>query len=175
MQALLSNVKLPKLLAPAGSKEAFKAALLTGADEIFLGLKQFNARKRANNFSLEDLQEIVPLAKEYNCKILVTLNVVIQQKEFLSLPPILDELERIQIGGVIVQDLGVARIIRQDFPNIRMHASTQMAIHNIHGIDVAKELGFKRVVLAREMTLQEIKKIRSIYTSDEMELETFCH
>jgi putative protease len=175
MQALLSNVKLPKLLAPAGSKEAFKAALLIGADEIFLGLKQFNARKRANNFSLEDLQEIVPLAKEYDCKILVTLNVVIQQKEFLSLPPILEQLERLQIGGVIVQDLGVARIIRQDFPNIRMHASTQMAIHNIHGVDVAKELGFKRVVLAREMTLQEIKKIRSIYTSDQIELETFCH
>ncbi len=175
MQASFPQLKCPKLLAPAGSKEAFKAALLAGADEIFLGLKQFNARKRADNFSLEDLSDLIPLAKEYDCKILVTLNVVIQQKEFASLVPILAQLETLGVGGVIVQDLGVARVIRQHFPGLRMHASTQMAIHNIHGVDIAKELGFKRVVLAREMTLQEIKKIRSVYTSDEVELETFCH
>lgn len=158
MQASFPKLKCPKLLAPAGSKEAFKAALLAGADEIFLGLKQFNARKRADNFSLEDLSDLIPLAKEYDCKILVTLNVVIQQKEFASLVPILAQLETLGVGGVIVQDLGVARVIRQHFPGLRMHASTQMAIHNIHGVDIAKELGFKRVVLAREMTLQEIKK-----------------
>lgn len=175
MQASIAKPKYPKLLAPAGSKEAFKAALLTGADEIFLGLKQFNARKRADNFSLEDLRDLIPVAKEYNCKILVTLNVVVQQKEFSCLLPLLEQIEILGVGGVIVQDLGVARVIQQHFPSLRMHASTQMAIHNIHGVDIAKELGFKRVVLAREMTLQEIKKIRAVYTSEEMELETFCH
>jgi putative protease len=167
--------RLPKLLAPAGSIEAFKAALAMGADEIFLGLKQFNARKRANNFSIEDLNELVPLAKANNVKVLVTLNVLIQQQEFSQLVPLLQDLEKIGIGGVIVQDLGVARFIRDHFPSIRMHASTQMAIHNIHGVEMAMQLGFKRVVLAREMTLQEIKKIRSVYSSDQIELESFCH
>ena len=170
-----SQIKLPKLLAPAGSKEAFKAALLSGADEIFLGLKQFNARKRANNFSLSDLSEMVPQASEFSTKILVTLNVLIQEKEFRDLYPLLDALESMKVGGVIVQDLGVARFIQKHFPSLRMHASTQMAIHNLYGVDVALELGFKRVVLAREMTLREIKKIRDHYPSDVIELETFCH
>jgi len=170
-----SPIKIPKLLAPAGSKEAFKAALMTGADEIFLGLKQFNARKRANNFSLSDLSEMIPQAAEFSTKILVTLNVLIQEKEFKELVPLLDALESMKVGGVIVQDLGVARLIQRDFPSLRMHASTQMAIHNLYGVDIALELGFKRVVLAREMTLREIKKIRDQYPSDVIELETFCH
>jgi putative protease len=175
MLETLSPQKYPKLLAPAGSKEAFKVALLMGADEIFLGLKQFNARKRAENFSLEELEELVPLASQYGCKILVTVNIVIQQKELDALVPFLDRLEKIGIGAVIVQDLGVARLIQKNFPNLRMHASTQLAIHNHHGVEEAIRLGFKRVVLAREMTLQEIRKIRSVYSSDVIELETFCH
>ncbi|NDE63553.1 MAG: hypothetical protein EB053_04280 [Chlamydiae bacterium] len=170
-----SLIKLPKLLAPAGSQEAFKAALLTGADEIFLGLKQFNARKRANNFSLDELKEMIFQASEFSTKVLVTLNVLIQQTEFKDLAPILDALESMKVGGVIVQDLGVARFIRKYFPSLRMHASTQMAIHNLYGVDMALELGFKRVVLAREMTLREIKKIREQYPSELIELETFCH
>ncbi|MFZ4773175.1 MAG: U32 family peptidase [Chlamydiia bacterium] len=172
---MMTATKFPKLLAPAGSREAFKSALLMGADEIYLGLKQFNARKRADNFTIEDLKELIPLAGQYQTRILVTINVVIQQKEFSALVPLLDQLERMQIGGVIIQDLGVARFIRTHFPRLRMHASTQMAIHNLHGVDVALDLGFKRVVLAREMTLQEIKKIRNTYPSDIIELETFCH
>ncbi len=170
-----TTLKIPKILAPAGSKEAFKAALLTGADEIYLGLKQFNARKRADNFTIEDLEELVPQAATYGTKILVTLNVVIQQKEFAALVPLLDQLERLQVGGVIIQDLGVARYIQNHFPKLRMHASTQLAIHNLHGVEAAMKLGFKRVVLAREMTLQEIKRIRDKYDSETIELETFCH
>lgn len=167
--------RVPEILAPAGGKEQFFAALNSGADAVYLGLKEFNARGRAENFTIEDLQELVPFAKKQGMKVLVTLNILLKDFEFSKLIERLSQLQWVGIEAVIVQDLGVARIIRKHFPSIRMHASTQMAIHNLAGVKKAREQGFKRVVVARELTIQELKLIRRELEGSDVEVEGFCH
>lgn len=165
----------PEILAPAGGREQFMAAIAAGADAVYLGLKEFNARARAANFSLEELASILPVARKANVKVLVTLNVLIKQSEIARLIDILSELEWLGVYAVIVQDLGAAALIRAHFPGLRLHASTQMAVHNEEGVHQASKLGFRRVVLARELTVREISRIRSAFTPDVMEIEVFCH
>lgn len=171
----LLQAPVPEILAPAGGREQFFAALNAGADAVFLGLKQFNARARAENFSIEDLRSLVPLAHRYGMKVLVTLNILIKDVELEELITTLGDLEDLGVHAIIVQDLGVARIVREHFPGIRLHASTQMAVHNLAGVREAWKYGFKRVVLARELTAEEIKRIRRAIPADEVELEVFCH
>ena len=166
---------VPEILAPAGGREQFFAALNSGADAVFLGLKQFNARSRAENFSVDDLRSLVPMAHRYGMKVLVTLNILIKDIELRELIRTLAELEDLGVHALIVQDLGVAEIARKYFPSLRLHASTQMAVHNLAGVRKAMEWGFKRVVLARELTAQEIKRIRAAITPGMVELEVFCH
>ena len=173
LQATLPD-RIPEILAPAGGRAQFFAAMNAGADAVYLGLKDFNARGRAENFSLDDLRELVPFAKKQKMKVLVTLNIILKDVEFPKLIDYLAELQWIGIEAVIIQDLGVARIVRQYFPQIKMHASTQMAVHNLSGVLQAHELGFKRVVVARELTMQELKLI-SQKVPDSVELEAFCH
>ena len=166
---------VPEILAPVGGREQFFAALNAGADAVFLGLKQFNARSRAENFETEDLRSLVPLAKRYGMKVLVTLNILVKDIELKDLIDVLAELEDIGVHAIIVQDLGVARIARRYFPGLRLHASTQMAVHNLAGVREAIAYGFKRVVLARELTAEEIKRMRRAIPADQVELEVFCH
>jgi len=170
--ALAVEAKIPEILAPVGGREQFFAALNAGADAVFLGLKQFNARSRAENFTLDDLQSLVPLAHRYGMKVLVTLNILIKDMELPDLIDTLAALEEIGVHAIIVQDLGVARIAKEHFPGLRLHASTQMAVHNLAGVKEAIKYGFKRVVLARELTAEEIKRIRKATNA---ELEVFCH
>jgi putative protease len=165
----------PKLLAPAGGRSQFFAALQAGADGVYLGLKTMSARASAENFTLEDLEELTPLAQKYGMEVLVAVNTVLEQREMESLPPVLAALCDIGVSGLIVQDLGVAHLVHTQFNSLPLHASTQMAIHNIEGVRAAKNLGFKRVVLSRELTLSEISDIRSEFSSHDMELEIFCH
>lgn len=167
--------QIPEILAPAGGREQFFAALNAGADAVFLGLKAFNARARAENFTEEDLRELVPLAHRYGMKVLVTLNVLIKDVELEQLIDTLSTLEDLQVDAAIVQDLGVLRVARTYFPGLRLHASTQMAVHNLAGVKKAMALGLKRVVLARELTALELKKIRAAVPRDEVEIEAFCH
>ncbi len=167
--------RVPEILAPAGGRAQFFAALHSGADAVFLGMKEFNARGRAENFSFDDLRELVPLAHAYGMRVLVTINILLKEAELPRLVDDLIELEWIGVDAVIVQDLGVARLIREHFPNLRLHASTQMAVHNVHGVVEAMNLGFKRVVLARELTAQEMRLIRQKTPREEVELEAFCH
>lgn len=169
------TLKVPEILAPVGGKDAFFAALNSGADAVFLGLKQFNARARAENFSVEDLRELVPLAHRYGMRVLVTLNILIKDIELKALVDVLSELESLEVDALIIQDLGVASLVRAHFPTLRMHASTQMAVHNLAGVEQAAAVGFKRVVLARELTALEIKKIHAAVASRNVELEAFCH
>lgn len=166
---------VPEVLAPVGGREQFFAALNSGADAVFLGLKNFNARARAENFTLEDLRELVPLAHSHGMRVLVTMNILIKNSELKSLLETLSSLEEIGVHAIIVQDLGLARLCREYFPNLRLHASTQMAVHNLDGVLEAVNAGFKRVVLARELTAIEIKKIRAAVPRDVVELEAFCH
>jgi putative protease len=167
--------KTPEILAPAGGISQFLAALNSGADAVFLGLKQFNARARAENFAFEDLEKYVPLAHQYGMKVLVTLNILIKEEELEALIDVLGNLARIEVDGVIVQDLGLFRLLRENFSSLPIHASTQLAVHNLNGVKVAKRLGAKRVVLARELTALELKKINAGIQDSPVELETFCH
>jgi putative protease len=167
--------RVPEILAPAGGREQFFAALQSGADAVFLGLKQFNARGRAENFTLDELKELAPLARRAGMKILVTLNILLKESELPRLSLELAELQWIGIHAVIVQDLGVARFIRAHFPSLRLHASTQLAVHNLAGVLAAIDLGFKRVVVARELTAQELRRIQTGVEGLDVEIEAFCH
>lgn len=170
------NVKKKvELLAPAGSPEALVAAVESGANAVYLGLKQFNARGNAVNFSHQDLGIYVPFAHSMGTRVYLTLNTLVKMDE---MGPILESLRFASdcgIDGVILQDLGLSRIIAKYFPHLRRHASTQLAVHNLEGVGFCVEEGFERVVLARELTLAEIAEIRQHYPSDVIELEVFCH
>lgn len=165
----------PEVLAPAGGRAQFLAALNAGADAVYLGLKSFNARARAENFTLEELAELVPLAHRYGMKVLVTVNVLIKQLELEELLHTLAELEALRVDALIVQDVAVVRLVRAYFPGLRLHASTQLAVHNLLGVLQAASYGFKRVVLARELTAKDLQALQQALPPGLVELEAFCH
>jgi putative protease len=166
---------IPEILAPAGGPEQFLAALYSGADAVYLGLDRFNARARATNFDLKSLAEYLPLAKKYGMKVLVAVNILIKDMELPDILATLTQLADMDIHALIVQDLGLAAICRKHFPELRIHASTQLAIHNADGVAKAAALNFRRIVLARELTAIEIKRIRAQFERSHVELEAFCH
>ena len=161
-----------ELLAPAGDIEAGYAALYYGADALYLGLRQFSARATATNFSEEELCQITGYAHSRGRKIYVTINTLVQNDELENLNKSLNICLKTRVDGVIVQDLGVAYIVKNYYPELELHASTQMAVHNKEGALYLKKMGFKRVVLARELTLEEIKEIAAI---SDLETECFIH
>ena len=165
-------MKKAELLAPVGKMENAIAAIENGADALFVGGKGFNARQAADNFTEDELEEIVKYATLRGVRVYVTVNILIKPQEVEDLYHYLRYLEEIGVHAIIIQDLGIARIARKYFPNLRLHASTQMSAHSIQDVMFLKELGFKRVVLAREMQLKEIQEI--IQTCD-IEIETFVH
>ncbi len=161
----------PELLAPAGNFEAFFAALDAGADAIYLGGKEFGARQRAKNFSHFELERLVVYAHRRKVKIYVTVNTLLKERELASLYRFLNFLRDIGVDAVIVQDPGVIFLVRRDFPELPIHVSTQLSIHNAMGVNVlGRRLGCKRVVLARELSLAEIAVVRR---ETETELEIF--
>ncbi len=161
-----------ELLAPAGDIEAAYAALFFGADAIYLGLKSFSARATATNFDAEQLGEITAYAHHLKRKVYVTVNTLVTQNELPDLIQNLDICRQSKVDAVILQDLGVAHLIKTQYPELEMHASTQMAVHNIEGALFLKKLGFSRVVLARELSLKEINDIAAI---EGLETEVFIH
>jgi len=162
----------PELLAPAGRIETFFAALAAGADAVYVGAQNFNARLRAANFSMDDIARMTAFAHAQGRRLYVTLNTLVRQDELPELVRTLDALRRIQPDALIVQDLGVYRLARKLAPEMPLHASTQMTIHNLDGALQAQRMGLERVILARELTLDEIRNIRASCT---IELETFIH
>jgi len=161
-----------ELLAPAGDAEAGYAALYYGADAVYLGLSKFSARATATNFDENTLDEFTAYAHSLKRKVYVALNTVLQESELPDLIKSLDICTHCKVDGLIIQDLGVARVMREKYPWFEMHASTQMAVHNKEGALFLQKLGFKRVVLARELTLAEIKEIATI---PGLETEAFIH
>ena len=164
--------KKPELLAPVGNTESFYAALNGGADAIYLGLPEFNARNRASNFTRPMLQLAVSKAHEKKVKVYITLNTLIKNKEIDQLIDVLSFLMAIKVDGVIIQDWGVYYIAHRFFPKLVLHASTQMGIHNSVGVNFNAVKGFHRSVLARELTMTELSKIAK---SSQSELELFIH
>lgn len=160
-----------ELLAPAGNMDALKAAIIAGADAIYLGSSEFSARAKAKNFNLEELKEAVEFAHLRNVKIFVTMNILISDKEMKEALTLVQKLYDIGVDALIVQDFGLARKIREKFSDFEIHASTQMAINNYYGALFLKNMGFSRVVLARETPLFEIEKIATLG----IEIEAFIH
>ena len=165
-------MKKHELLAPAGDLDAGYAAFYYGANAVYLGLKSFSARANATNFTPEQLSELTAYAHHLNKCVYVTINTLIQEKELDELMRTLDVCDTCQVDGIILQDIGVAHIIKEHYPNLKLHASTQMAVHNVDGALALKKLGFTRVVLARELTLPEIEQIAAI---KDLEIEIFVH
>jgi collagenase-like PrtC family protease len=161
-----------ELLAPAGSIEAFFAALDHGADAVYCGLKEFSARAKARNFTLADVERMTTFAHSQKKQLYVTLNTLIKEAELPRLVDILGSLAAIRVDGLIIQDLGVWRLARAHFPQLPLHASTQMTVHNGAGVKMLERMGFTRAVLARELSLAEIAEVRSQTT---IELEHFVH
>ena len=161
-----------ELLAPAGDIEAGYAALYYGADAVYLGLKNFSARATAANFGADDLNEFTAYAHSLGRKVYAAVNTLVQEDELPELLKTLDLCVKYDVDALIVQDLGVARVVRDVYPELELHASTQMAVHNKEGALALQKLGFSRVVLARELTLNEIKEIAAI---PGLETEAFIH
>lgn len=162
----------PELLAPAGSPETFAAAFRAGADAFYLGAGDFNARKRARNFSREELKEATLFAHRNGRRVYITLNTLLFDDEFPDVVNLLSFLEDIRVDGVIVQDLGLMSLLRNHFPSIPIHASTQMFCHNSQQALYLKNAGASRIILARELSLDEI---RSVAAAVPLEYEVFVH
>lgn len=161
-----------ELLAPVGDREMFTVAINNGADAVYLGLKNFNARMKADNFSNQDLREIVKFAHINNVKVYVTVNTIITDKEVETLIESVKHAVECKVDAFIVQDLGVSYILRNKFKNIVLHASTQMGVHNLEGAKQLEKMGFSRVVLSRETSLEDIKLIKN---NTNLEIEYFVH
>ena len=159
-----------KIVAPAGNLERFYSAVNAGADEIYMGIKGFGARRNAENFTLEEYKEAIDYAHKRGSRIFLTLNTLMKNVEIDFLYTNLKALYEYGLDAIIVQDLGYFRFIKENFPNIDIHGSTQMTVANHFEAEYLRKLGFKRVVLPREMTFEEIKKIRE---NTSIELEVF--
>ena len=161
-----------ELLAPAGSFETALAAFQAGADAVYLGLDAFSARAEAVNLSVAQLRDLLAWARPRERKVYVTFNTVIDDADLPAAVERLALLDELRPDGLIVQDLGIARLVRTHFPALPLHASTQLVAHNLEGVLALKELGFTRVVLARELSLEEI---RTIARRCGTEIEVFVH
>ena len=168
-------MNIPELLAPVGSSEHLKTAILSGASSIYLSGEEFGARKYAENFNLAEIREAVKYAHFYNVKVYVTVNILIKEHELKKVSEYVLELYKMGVDAVLVQDIGLVRIIHENIPDLPIHASTQMNIHNIEGIDWAYRHGIKRIVLPRETRLNELKELVSHAHSLNMEVEIFAH
>ena len=147
--------KIPELLAPAGGMNQLVAAVENGANAVYLGGPLFNARIQADNFTEEKLEQAVDYAHLRDVKVHVTLNTLLKDEELLPALEYAAKLYEMGVDALIVQDLGLAYLLRQYLPDLPLHLSTQGSIYNLSGVKKARELGFSRVVLARELSLAE--------------------
>lgn len=160
------------LLAPAGNFDALKSAIYNGADEVYLGINQFNARNNIDGFTIDGLKEAVDFAHVFNVKVLVAVNILFSNEEIQSALDLIVDAYNIGADAFIVQDIGLISLLNRYYPQITIHASTQMAVHNLEGVRELEKLGVKRVVLARETPLKEIKRIKD---NSDIEIEYFVH
>lgn len=162
----------PEILAPVGSEEALTAAVFSGADAVYLGTGECNARRNAGKFSGDDLLRAVRFCHARGVKVYITVNTLVRDEELQTTANALHEIAQSGADAIIVQDLAVAALAQKICPELPMHASTQMAVHNAEGVRVLTSLGFCRVVLARELSLEELRAIRN---ETQAELEVFVH
>ncbi len=164
-----------ELLAPAGDVDSITAAIAAGADAIYCGLDRFNARNRAQNISLADLDVILHIAHQHHCSIFITLNIIIVESEIPALVNLLNKLANTSVDGVIVQDFGLLYLLANYFPGLAVHASTQLTTHNRGQIQFLHTLGISRVNLSRELSLAEIKPLAAVGHKNNILTEVFVH
>jgi len=163
---------MTELLAPSGNFNTLKAAVAAGADAIYLGASKFSARANAANFTDDQLVSAVKFANERNVKVYLAINTLLTDRELAEALEIVDNACNLGVSAFIVQDLGLASLILKNFPNARLHASTQMTAYTLDDVETLGKLGFKRVVLARELSHTQI---RAIAKNTNVELEVFVH
>jgi U32 family peptidase len=164
-----------ELLAPGGDIDSIKAAIAAGADAIYCGLNKFNARNKAVNIHFEDLNGILKLAHSNNCKVFITLNIIILESEIPDLIRVLNKLNNTKIDAVIIQDLGLFYLLSKHFKTINIHASTQLTTHNQGQIKFIAALNASRVNLSRELSLNEIKTLTTTAHKHNLLTEVFVH
>ena len=162
----------PELLAPAGGMEALIAAVENGADAVYLGARAFSARGYASNFSEKELEEAIDYAHLRGVKVYVTVNTLLKDEEVDSALELLSRLREMGADAIIIQDLGLISLSGKYLPDLPLHASTQMTLHNSEGVEFIKKLGIERVVLSRESSLEDIKRIKE---KSGIEIEIFIH
>jgi len=162
----------PELLAPAGDSKSLRAAIENGADAVYLGAKTLSARGYATNFTISELMDAIDYAHLRGIKAYVTVNTLIKDSEIENAVNTLYNLNELGADGIIVQDIGLLSLARELIPELPVHASTQMTVHNTEGVQFLQDIGVSRVVLAREMTLDEIRQIKQ---DTNIEIETFVH
>ena len=165
-------MKSPELLSPVGDFECLKAAVQNGANAVYLGAASFSARAKATNFAGEELFEAIKYAKLRNVAVHLALNTLIKNEEFSDAVNLAVSAYNNGVDAIIIQDLGLAAYLRKYYPEIPLHGSTQMTVHNLEGAIQLEKLGFSRVVLSRELSIDEIKYIRE---NTKLELEVFIH
>ncbi|MEG1583717.1 MAG: peptidase U32 family protein, partial [Anaerovorax sp.] len=165
-------LKIPELLAPAGGFEQLRAAVENGADAVYMGGKLFNARMNAKNFEEEELYQALAYAHVRGVKLYITMNTLLFEEELEEAVSYAKELYEMGVDALILQDFGLAKLIRTYLPNMEIHLSTQGTIYNASGVSAAKEMGFQRVVLARETSLEEITEMTR---ENVAEIEIFVH
>ena len=161
-----------ELLAPAGSLEGVKAAVTNGADAVYMGFGNYNARRNAVNFTDEEFKEAARYCRVRGVKVYVTLNTLVSDREMADAVETARKAWAFGADAVLVQDLGLLRAIHQAVPDLPLHASTQMSVHNLEGVRMAAAMGLTRVVLARELSLEEITYICK---NSPVEIEVFAH
>lgn len=160
-----------KILSPAGDFESLKIAVNYGADEVYLGVNDFNARNNIDGFNLDNLKNAVDYAHVFGVKVLLAINILFTDAELQSALNIAVDAYNLGVDALIVQDLGLVKLLSDNYPQIELHASTQMGIHNLEGVNAILKYGFKRMVLARETPLSEIKRIKD---NCDIEIEYFA-
>jgi putative protease len=162
----------PEILAPAGDTEALLGAIKGAADAVYLGVEDFNARKGAKNFRLEELEEAIDLAHSRGVKVFLALNIPVKQKELQNALDVVDRAYSYGIDAVIIEDLGLMKMLSRAYTDLPLHASTQMTIHNLEGAAFVKEAGASRVILSRELTVEQVK---DIVDRSNIDIELFVH
>ena len=160
----------PEILAPAGTYKALEAAVKAGADAVYLAGRMFGARAYAGNFSDEELLKAIDYCHLFGAKVYLTVNTLLKENEIAQLPEFMEPFYKAGLDAVIVQDMGAASVLKKHFPNLALHASTQMSITSRSGADFLKKLGFTRIVPARELSLDELRNIKQ---NSDIEIETF--
>ena len=162
----------PELLLPVGTRDMLESAINNGADAVYYGVPHWNARGRTEDFSFEDVEEMIRYARLRGVKTYLAMNILIFEREIQELPEFLERLIALKPDAFIIQDIGLARLIKAISPEQEIHASTQMTLASSEAVNLVKDIGFSRAVLARELSAKQIAQIKSL---TDLELEVFIH